>query len=236
MDHVELLLGLPQLVDSPGAAHHLLDAGDLEVGVVKGGIDKERSRRKGPHQLVEVEGHAIGVVLVDLSNPRHVAVAGPAGKIALVIIVKGSEAATGHHRADPLIEHRREDRVVGAQRVPDAADPVGVDLRERVQQVDRPNVVPDRLHRPAGVVLALLPEVVGVVAERRIVGHDRHVAPRGQLVGVVQGGSSAQSGRLVLADPGSLMKAEHGRRLALQIVGHEQVGGHAVAPPIGGTF
>ena len=58
---------------------------------------------------------------------------------------------------------------------------------------------------------ALLGEIVGVFAEGRIIRNQAHIAPLGQLVGVVQRRTSAQAGGLVLATVGGLMQAEHGR-------------------------
>ena len=98
------------------------------------------------------------------------------------------------------------------------------------EHVDRPDVVPDRLHRGAGVAHGV--DVDLVLAEVGIVGGDGDITPLGQLAGVVQVGVLAQPRRLVLADGDRLMQAEHGRSpdlLTRSRIGNQQPGRHAIA-------
>ena len=112
---------------------------------------------------------------------------------------------------DARVERGGEQAVVAAERVADAADAVGVDFGERLQQVDRADVVVDRLHRAADVVVGI--EVVFVFAERWIVGRERDVAALGELERVVQRGAIGEADGGVFAVGGGLVEAEDGGTL-----------------------
>ena len=114
---------------------------------------------------------------------RHVTWAAPAVEVAGFVFVEAGEAATGDDGFDALVEYSGEQCVVAAQGVADAADAVGVDFGKRLQQVDRADVVVDRLHRTAHVIVGV--EIVLILAERRIVGRQRDVAALSKFGGVV---------------------------------------------------
>jgi hypothetical protein len=74
---------------------------------------------------------------------------------------------------------RRKRGTRTSHRVP-GADQLPFNLRQRFEQVHRADVVPDRLHRTAGVVRSLGLEVVGVLAKRRVIGNEADVTPLGR--------------------------------------------------------
>ena len=102
---------------------------------------------------------------------------------------------------------------------------------QAAEQIDGPQVVPDGLHRRAGVSQVVNVDLV--FAEVGIVGSQRDVAPLGQLACVSQLEVLAEPGRLVLADCDRLMQAEHGRVFAAvrlpASIRNQQPGRHAVA-------
>ena len=141
---------------------------------------------------------------------------------------EGIEAATGGHRRHPRLEGREKKGVVTAQGMPDDADPVRVDFRQRLQQVDGPPMVEDALHGGAGVAHGVGIDLV--VPEPGVVGRQGDVAPPGQLQGIVQVGLAAQPRRFGLADGGGLVEAKDGgTRFPLrQPIGNQQIGRNAV--------
>ncbi len=75
---------------------------------------------------------------------------------------------------------------MSAERMPDASDPLPIDAGQAGrQQVDRTEVVDDRLHRAADVPV-FRRELVLVFAEARIVRSQGHKAPLRQFERVVQ--------------------------------------------------
>jgi len=74
-------------------------------------------------------------------------------------------------------------------------------------------------------------EVIGVFAERRIVGHEADDAALGELAGVVKVFEPTEAGRLVFADRVGLVEAEDrgGGSGARRSVRHEQPRRHPVA-------
>ena len=93
----------------------------------------------------------------------------------------------------------------------DYTDSILVDLRKRFEQIDRPNVVPDRFHGTTGVVCPLLLEVVTIFTKGRIVGGDTYIPKLSQLMSVSQSLQTTQSHWLVFPDIVCLVKTQHGR-------------------------
>jgi hypothetical protein len=103
----------------------------------------------------------------------------------------------------------------------DRADVFGIDVAQRFQEIDRPDVVPDGLHRAAGIerlVAAgdLLLEVVRlVVAEARIIRDQANEPSLGKLMAVVPRRLADQPGRLGLPVGIGRVQAQHCRRLCM---------------------
>ena len=205
IDRRQTSLGAVEPEDRPGRRDRLLDSFHVEVVVLLGGNREKGTRRQCGDQLGEIEGDKVRIVVELRSDARHVARTGPTGH---VILVEGAKPATGHHGLHPGVEEAEEDGVVAAQRVAEDADPLGIHLGARLQQVDGPEMVPDALHRAAGVAVCGS-EVVGVFAQGRIVGRQGHVAALGQFQGVLQVRISGQPGGFGLAVPGRLVQAQH---------------------------
>ena len=148
----------------------------------------------------------------------------------MVIVGEGGEAAAADHCHEAVVEGGGEDGVVAAERVADGADPLGIDLGKARKQIDPTEIVPDGLHAPAcGAAVGCL-EVVGIFAERWVIGNEADKAALGQLVGVVEIGEPPEPRRLVLADVVGLVEAEHGRgRGGGGRVRDEEPGGNAIA-------
>ena len=113
----------------------------------------------------------------------------------------------------------------------DDADPRTDHLGEAREQIDAAEIVPDGLHAAAGVAAVGCLEVVGVFAERWVIGDEADKSPLGQFMGVVEIGEPPQPGRLVLTDVVGLVEAEHGRGRGggRGRVGNEEPGGNAIA-------
>ncbi len=92
-----------------------------------------------------------------------------------------------------------------------ATDPPPVHVVERTEQIHSADVVPDRLHAPAGVPAGV--DVDPVLPETGVIRRERDVAASGQLVGIAQVGRAPEADGLVLADPGGLVEAEDGGAL-----------------------
>ena len=74
--------------------------------------------------------------------------------------------------------------------MPDRPDPRSVDFGPRLQQIDPPHVVDDPLHRSRDV-LVVLEIVVFVIAKRRIIGRQHHVASLGHFLRISPVGARA---------------------------------------------
>lgn len=230
-DEGEFVFGFEEVINFAGFGEGFADAGDVEVGVFDRGVGEDGAGGDGGEDFVEVEGDFVGVVVVDVADAGHVAVAGPAGDFAAVVVVEGGEAAASDDGFDAVVEDGGEERVVAAEGVADDADAVFVYLREGLQEIDGAQVVPDGFHGAAGAVCALGFEVVGVFAEGGVVGDEADVAAFGEFVGVVERGFAAEASGFVFADAGGLMEAEHGGGFAAgwQFVWNEDPGGDVVA-------
>jgi hypothetical protein len=108
-----------------------------------------------------------------------------------------------------------------------AADALGIDLGQRHQHVNRADVVPDALHRAAGIAVPSV-EVVLVLAKRGKVRRQGDKPPLGQFQGVLQLWITRHAGWFVLAVRGRLMQAQHGgQRIAIR-GRQEQPGRHHI--------
>src|SRR5205823_2013227 len=137
------------------------------------------------------------------------------------------------------------ERLLSAQRVADHADARGIDLRARLEVVDRPPRVPDVLPLEAAalgeavqgleaLVLRLVQLAFGVLAlaEAEGVGSDGEVAAPRELDRVVLVGRGSEAGGTGLAHlelPAVLVMAQQGRVALRPVLRDEDVGGHALA-------
>ena len=108
---------------------------------------------------------------------------------------------------DPFIERRQEQRIVPAERVPDAAVALRVHFRERFEQVHRADVVPDSLHGATGIAHAI--GVDAVVAVPGVLRRQRDTSALGQFLGVMLVLISGEADGFVLAELGAFVQAEH---------------------------
>ena len=99
---------------------------------------------------VERDARHVRQIEAELGNKRRQM--RPALRVG--IAPERSEAATGHRRRNARLKRRREQRLVSAVRVPDAADALRVHHRQRLQEVNLPACIPNHLahERPARVL------------------------------------------------------------------------------------
>ena len=109
---------------------------------------------------MKVDRHFPDVIFKRGRYQRHVARTCPTGKI---VLRETRESATGHDRLNSGLKNCRENGIVAAQRMTDAADSGAVHFRHRFQQIDGSRVIPDRLHRAALVLIGI--KIVRVFAE-----------------------------------------------------------------------
>ena len=156
---------------------------------------------------------------------RHIARLAPARQVPPFVIRERVEAGTADHDLDPRIHRGDEQRVVAAQGNAHATDAPAVDLAQRLEQVDRPHVIPDSLHRSAGVAQG--GRVGLILAQQRVVGRDGHVTALGQLQGIARVvGPQAGGPPAAAAGP---VQAQHGGRSTPQPTGDQQISGNAIA-------
>src|SRR5262249_936649 len=145
---------------------------------------QERTWCKGSDDLREVEWQLVRPGFIFGSDQRHIAVAAPTFQIPIEVLGKGIESAVRYQGLDAGVEDGRKHGVVAARRMADAADPLWIDFGERLQQVNRPHIIPNRLQ--AAALEYALAEVEWVLAKARIVGRERDVAALCQVCGIVQ--------------------------------------------------
>src|SRR5436853_541611 len=97
----------------------------------------------------------------------------PTSQVALLVLEKRVEPATGDDNPDARVEGGDEERVMPAERMADTADARAVNLRQSLKQIDRAQVVPNALHGRAGVTVSIGVDLV--VAVIRIIRGERHV-------------------------------------------------------------
>src|SRR5882762_7355110 len=116
-----------QLKDGFGGPRDCLHAAPFEIGVAKRSVDEDVSRRQRADEFVKIKGNLVQSPRI-LAEPGHIPRLAPAAfgypnsRIASVIIGERVEPATGHNHFDPLVEHRRKNRVVSAERMADGAE------------------------------------------------------------------------------------------------------------------
>ncbi len=114
----------------------------------------------------------------------------------------------------------------------DAAYAGRVDFGKRLQQIDGADVVVDRFHRAADVAVGGR-EVVLILAERRIIGGECHVAAPGEMQCVLQVLVLPQPGWFFLADGDRLVQAEDGGDFRRELVRKEEIRVDAAVERIG---
>src|SRR5436853_7763347 len=98
---------------------------------------------------MKVERHLVrgGELRLD---ERHIPVLRPTAQFASVVAVEACESAARDYALDSGVECGGEEAVVAAQGVADCADPAAVHLRQGLEEIDSPHVVPYGLHGAAG--------------------------------------------------------------------------------------
>src|SRR4051794_9693835 len=147
----ELVFGAEKVEDGLGGGDAFFDASYVEVGVAEGSVDVNAAGGDGGEDFGEVEWHTIGIVVIDLADFGHVAVAGPAFEVPLHVIVKRGKAAACDDGFQSRLKDGGEQGVVPAERMADDADVVGIDVAERFEQINGADVVPDSFHGAAFV-------------------------------------------------------------------------------------
>src|SRR5438105_578625 len=106
---------------------HRVHAAPFEIGVAERSVDEDVSRRQRADEFVKIEGNLVQSPRI-LCEPGHIpglapaAFGSPNSRIASVIIGERVEPATGDNDLDPLVENRRKNRVVSAERMADGAE------------------------------------------------------------------------------------------------------------------
>src|SRR5262245_6685287 len=230
----ELILCFEQVEDGLGSGDALADALVIEVVVVERRVHINAAGGDGGEDLVEVEGHLVGIVFVNVADLGHVAVAGPAFEVALVIVVEACEAAACDDGFESRLEDGGEECVVATERMANDADVVDIDVAECFEEVDGADVVPDGLHGATGVERQFsagrfLLEVVGfVIAEAGVVGNQADEAALGELMAVMarRPVTADEAGGLGFTIGVGGMQTEHGGQAATEAA---VVGGGPVA-------
>ena len=153
---------------------------------------------------MEVERDLVARIIRD---PRHVPVLRPAlarlpGRRGILEV--RIETAARHDHPNPFVEYGGVDRIVPAERRAEGGEAAALHERQRLQDVERPDVVPDRLHRAAHVPERLQ---VGIVldadarsaaeSKRRIRRRNRDVPARDERLGVVLVAAEVRTGRRI---------------------------------------
>src|SRR5262249_40305524 len=107
------------------------------------GTGQERAWGQRGHDLGEVERHLFRLQLIARADTRHVAVVPPTGEVALEVSGEAAKTTVGDDAFDPFVENRNKHAVVPAQGMANGANALRIDLRQRLQQIDGPHVVPD---------------------------------------------------------------------------------------------
>src|SRR4029078_7316994 len=152
------------------------------------------SRRQRPNELVEIErnlcqsaavvrqfGHVAGLCPALLRPPHFL--------IARIIVEKRIKTATRYDDRNAFIKHRREDGVVAAQRMADSAKPTMLYERQRVQQIESANVVPNRLQSPA--LPAERFQLGLIFGQKRIAGSKNHISTVREFGAILPAGLAA---------------------------------------------
>src|SRR5262249_33443813 len=117
-------------------------------------------------------------------DTRHIPIAGPAFEVTAVVFWKAGKAAIGHQGSNSSIKRGCKHAIVSAQRMADAADSLAVDLRKRLQHVNRSHVVPNGFHSAA--LISAPSEIVRVIPETGVIRRQGHVATLRKMRGIPQ--------------------------------------------------
>ena len=105
MHDLEVLLCFVQAINLPGLLGNVVHTAPLEIRIAKGRAHKDMARGQSRKHVVKIKRQLIERVF---EQARHVAIAGPAGEISVVVVMKCREATARHDRSQPLIECGRE--------------------------------------------------------------------------------------------------------------------------------
>src|SRR5262249_9056780 len=161
------------------------------------------TRGQGGDHFAEIERHPVRPRVEPSGDARHVAGAGPALEVALVIPGKARKSTIGDDRLDPGVEGGSEKGVVATEGMAETTNPLAIDLGKRLEKIEGAAVVPDGLHAAAGK--SAFSEIVGVIPETGVIGSKRDVTALCQMNGIVQLFLAAQTSRLALAKGGGLV-------------------------------
>src|SRR5437868_4914699 len=169
MFNAQFLRCAVEFVNRRRCLHNRIHAAPFEIGVADRRVDKDAAWRERADQLVEIERNVVQTT-GKLGELRHIARLAPATfrfpdfRIAAIIIRERVEAATGDDHFDAWIKYGGEYGVVSAQRMANRAELPALDERQRFEQIESADVVPNSLHRAALVAERL--EVRLIIGEQ----------------------------------------------------------------------
>lgn len=201
-----------------------VDAPMLKIGVAEGGVHEAGARGEGGDEFVEVEGGLVGPIIFQAG---HVALAGPAGDVAVVVIAEGIEAATGDDDLDAGVEHGGVDGVVSAEGMADRAERAAFHEGERFEEIEAAHIVPDGFHGAALVTEGF--EIGLVIGHERIGGREDDVAAFGEFDAVTAvRRAEADDGLVAELHVGRVQAKDGGKFVFLgRDFGNEQIRGDA---------
>ena len=176
-DNVETTHDPSLLHAVPGGFDRAVHTVPTEIGIAQRCVYKNVARCDRRENIGEIKRKLIQPTL-PRSEARHVArltpaLAGtPQVGIATLVVHKRIKPAARHHRTNAFIRGGCEEPVVAAERMSDAAEPVGPDRRNRCQQVEPADVVPYRLPRTTDVSQGR--QIRRVVGDQRVGGREHN--------------------------------------------------------------
>ena len=95
-----------------------VDALPLEICIAQRRHRQKWARGQRRHHIVKIKGDVRKRIIKKL---RHITIGSPPINIPVLVVLIRIKTATGNHRLDPRIEHRRINRIVPTQRMSDRA-------------------------------------------------------------------------------------------------------------------
>src|SRR5579863_5043861 len=111
------------------------------------------------------------------SDQWHISFLRPSREFAAAVLCETREPTAADQRSDAIIERTHKKSIVATERVPDATDAIRIYLRQALQQIDSPSMVPNSFHGRAqiAVPVGIKPIPAKTLSKRqvRIVGRKR---------------------------------------------------------------
>ncbi len=231
--HREPVLGLEHLaIHRNGRREAIAHARHLKVRrIMQWRVHKHRARCQSGQHFGEIEGNLRRHIAIQRLDARHVVTAAPGAHVAPIVLREDIEPAARHHRLHPLIKHGQKQCIVPAERVPDHADGLRIDKRQRLQHIHAAPVIDNALHRRAVIFQRVRIGLVFRCVQQRVVENETNVSAFRQLMRIGAVGARGKARRRVLALRGTSWQADHRRAVVrgARAIWHQQPSRHAVA-------